>query len=42
MNLNKYNKKLVDELMENLLEKDTKVITKSHYRKLFMAYSLIL
>lgn len=42
MNLNKYDRKLVDELMENLLEKDTKVITKSHYRKLFMAYSLIL
>ncbi|WP_278340525.1 hypothetical protein [Lactobacillus acetotolerans] len=42
MNLNKYDRKLVDELMENLLEKDAKVITQSHYRKLFMAYSLIL
>lgn len=37
----KFDKNDINQLIYNLLQKDDKVITKSEYRKLFMAYSLI-
>lgn len=41
LHLNEYTKESIDKLIQNLLKKDEKVISTSHYRKLFMAYSLL-
>lgn len=40
-NLKKFDRKIVDKLVSTLLTRDENQISGSHYRKFFMAYSLL-